>query len=116
MRIWDVDVTTLDGPGLLGEHAELHAIWAILTQDRPGYRHHPEVRRWEGHLAALWDRHRRQSDELARRGYHHRSPLGARPTDSEAWPCPLQPIDEQVALLRRKIQARRRGHERRRTT
>lgn len=77
MRIWDVDPAELCRAHLLGEHRELHAIWTILTQDRRGYRSHPETLRWEGRLAALYRRHEAVVAEMARRGYGHRSPLDA---------------------------------------
>lgn len=75
MRIWDVDPARLCRAHLLGEHRELHGLWNILTQDRSGYRQHPETRRWEGKLGALYLRHEALVAEMARRGYAHRSPL-----------------------------------------
>ena len=78
MRVWDVDPADLCRAHLLGEHLELHAIWTILTQDRRGYRSHPETRRWEGRLAALYRRHEALVAEMTRRGYAHRSPLDAK--------------------------------------
>lgn len=78
MRIWDIDPAELCVQHLLGEHRELHGLWNILTQDRRGYRQHPETKRWEGKLAALFARHEALVAEMARRGYDHRSPLEAR--------------------------------------
>ncbi len=75
MRVWDVPVEELCRVHLLGEHRELHAIWTILTQDRRGYRNHPETKRWEGKLAALYVRHGEQAREMERRGYRHASDL-----------------------------------------
>jgi len=75
MRIWDLDPAGLCRAHLLGEHRELHAVWSILTRDRRGYRHHPETRRWEGRLAALYARHEALVTEMTRRGYRHASPL-----------------------------------------
>ncbi|MGC9554059.1 MAG: pyrimidine dimer DNA glycosylase/endonuclease V [Thermoplasmatota archaeon] len=77
MRIWDLEPSRLCRQHLLGEHRELHAIWSILTLDKRGYRRHPEVRRWEGKLAALYARHQDLAAEMERRGYRHRSPLDA---------------------------------------
>jgi hypothetical protein len=53
-------------------------VWAILTKNRRGYRHHPETRRWEGRLAALYRRHARLVREMDRRGFRHASPLDRR--------------------------------------
>jgi len=77
MRIWDVSPSCLCRQHLLGEHRELHALWTILTEDKTGYRKHPETQRWEGKLAALYRRHEAQVEEMIRRGYRHQSPLDA---------------------------------------
>jgi len=50
MRIWDIAPEKLCRNHLLGEHRELHAVWAILTKDKKGYSRHPEVLRWKGKL------------------------------------------------------------------
>lgn len=75
MRIWDVDPACLCRAHLLGEHRELHGLWNILVRDMRGYRAHPETRRWEGKLAALYRRHEALVAEMSRRGYRHASPL-----------------------------------------
>jgi len=75
VRIWDVDPGELCRAHLLGEHRELHALWTILTEDRRGYRSHPETRRWEGKLAALYRRHEALVEAMQARGYRHHSPL-----------------------------------------
>ena len=78
MRVWDVDVRELCDQHLLGEHRELHAIWAILTGDRTGYARHPETVRWRGRLAALHARHEQEVAEMGSRGFRHASPLDPR--------------------------------------
>ena len=75
MRIWDVDPALLCRNHLLGEHRDLHALWTILSEDRRGYRSHPETLRWEGKLAALYARHERLVSEMTARGFNHHSPL-----------------------------------------
>jgi Pyrimidine dimer DNA glycosylase len=75
LRIWDVPPNELCRVHLLGEHRELHAIWTILTEDKRGYRNHPETRRWAGKQAALYSRHQQLAAEMSRRGYAHRSEL-----------------------------------------
>jgi len=75
VRIWDLPPTVLCRQHLLGEHRELHAIWSILNQNKKGYRHHPEVIRWEGALRALYKRHDMLVREMERRGFQHMSPL-----------------------------------------
>ncbi len=78
MRIWDIAPGRLCRKHLLGEHRELHGLWNILTQGKAGYRLHPETRRWEGKLAALYARHEALVAEMDRRGYRHHSPLDVR--------------------------------------
>jgi hypothetical protein len=95
VRIWNVPVEDLDDQHLLGEHLELHIIWNALTQPPPpgrqvrGWRNHPETRRFEGRLGALYDRHEGQVVEMVRRGWTgHKSPLAAAPAgeSSREWP------------------------------
>jgi hypothetical protein len=78
VRIWDVPPSLLCRQHLLGEHRELHGLWNILVHGKTGYSRHPETRRWEGKLAALFARHESLVEEMARRGYRHNSPLDAR--------------------------------------
>jgi hypothetical protein len=75
MRIWDLPTEILCKNHLLGEHRELHAVWAILTERKKGYANHPETKRWKGKLRALYMRHEEQVKEMTRRGYRHQSPL-----------------------------------------
>lgn len=75
MRIWDIQPALLCRKHLLGEHRELHALWTILSQNKKGYRNHPETKRWVGKLAALYERHELLVKEMERRNYNHKSPL-----------------------------------------
>lgn len=78
MRIWDISPKRLCRNHLLGEHRELHAIWSVLVNGKKGYAHHPETLRWRGKLKALYARHAALVEEMAVRGYQHRSPLPKR--------------------------------------
>lgn len=103
MRIWDLPPALLCRQHLLGEHRELHALWRILTEDRKGYAHHPETRRWRGKLAALYQRHEALAAEMLRCGYRHASPLDrllavGDETQTEFVDAP----EEQRAILQRK--------------
>ena len=84
MRIWDLPPKILCRNHLLGEHRELHAVWAILTKGKKGYANHPETLRWKGKLKALYHRHEAQVKEMTRRGYRHQSPLDAALATGEA--------------------------------
>jgi enamine deaminase RidA (YjgF/YER057c/UK114 family) len=100
VRIWDVEPRHLCRNHLLGEHRELHGLWNVLTRGLRGYRAHPETRRWQGKLAALYLRHEALVEEMRHRGYRHASDLdrqlakGATRQDEL-----LQAIEEQVEIL-----------------
>ncbi|HKR54732.1 MAG TPA: pyrimidine dimer DNA glycosylase/endonuclease V [Gemmatimonadales bacterium] len=103
MRIWDLSPRRLCRQHLLGEHRELHAIWAVITGGRKGYAHHPETLRWRGKLRALRARHERLVDEMGRRGYSHFSPLDVRlATGSARQRAYVDSPADQVRLLRKK--------------
>jgi len=78
MRIWDLPPERLCRYHLLGEHRELHAIWSVITKNKAGYSHHPEVIRWKGRLKALYLRHQILVKEMGKRGYRHNSPLNGK--------------------------------------
>jgi hypothetical protein len=100
MRIWDIPPQRLCRQHLLGEHRELHGLWNILTQGKTGYSRHPETRRWEGKLAALYRRHEALVAEMTRRGYRHGSPLESALATGEAVQTVfVDPIERQYALL-----------------
>jgi hypothetical protein len=78
VRIWDLPPKILCRQHLLGEHRELHAIWAVITKKKIGYSRHPETLRWIGKLHALYNRHELLVKEMMLRGYNHHSPLDKR--------------------------------------
>ena len=103
MRIWDLPPETLCNKHLLGEHAESHAIWSVLTRNLKGYSRHPEVLRWNGTLKALNRRHQDIAAEMERRGFVHKSPLDARlASGSGTQDRYIDSEDEQKKLLKRK--------------
>ena len=103
MRIWDLAPQRLCRQHLLGEHRELHAIWSIVTNDKKGYSRHPEVLRWKGRLKALYLRHEKLVDELARRGYRHRSPLPLRlATGKGRQDVRIDSLRDQLMILKNK--------------
>lgn len=103
MRIWDVPLEELCRKHLLGEHRELHALWTILSQDRKGYRSHPETKRWVGKLAALYKRHEEEVIEMRRRGYNHYSDLDLKDAIGEELQSEfVSTIQEQRIILKEK--------------
>lgn len=115
MRIWDVHPGYLSRDGLLGEHALLHAIAAMLrrgeppsaTSRRTRRRHmagNPEVARWRGYGWALAQRHRLVVAEMALLGIDHKSPLVLRKA-ADCWPAFVDPPATQFSLLAAKYEA-----------
>jgi hypothetical protein len=103
MRIWDVPACDLCNKHLLGEHAELHAIWNILTQDKKGYSNHPETVRWRGRLKALYLRHDEEVSEMVKRGFRHHSDLDPSLASGDARQTEVvDPVDLQERLLEQK--------------
>ena len=100
MRVWSVHPRRLDDRRLLGEHAEIHAVHAVITRKTRGYAAHPEVLRWHGHLPALVARHDRVVREFAPRGFRHASPLRGRGVVRA--PKRLLTVADELALLRAK--------------
>ena len=103
MRIWDLDPALLCDRHLLGEHRELHAVWAVLTEGKRGYSRHPETLRWRGRLAALYARHEAEVGDMRRRGFGHASPLDPRLATGAAEQTELvDPIEAQRDRLARR--------------
>jgi hypothetical protein len=105
MRIWDLPPERLCRQHLLGEHRELHALWAVLHKKSgsSGYQNHPETLRWKGKLKALFLRHEALVSEMGRRGYSHRSPLPRdQATGRDSQDVFLQSPREQLILLKKK--------------
>ncbi len=75
MRVWDIHPGYLARGNLLGQHAEIHALYTVLSGSGSGYRHHPETLRWQGRLQQLVWRHDKTVAEMKLRGFNHKSPL-----------------------------------------
>lgn len=103
MRIWDIPPSKLCARHLLGEHRELHGLWYILTQNKPGYSKHPETLRWKGKLAALYLRHKELVIEMKKRNYHHYSLLDkSLATGRSIQEKFVNSYDEQLKILKEK--------------
>lgn len=98
MRVWDVEPSLLCRSHLLGEHAEVHGVFAVISGGLAAYGAHPEVRRWRGKLPALKKRHDALAVELDRRGYRHASPMAAGRGRAHQ-DVLIATVDEQLALL-----------------
>lgn len=103
MRIWDLPPSNLCRNHLLGEHRELHALWTILIENRPGYRNHPETKRWVGKLHALYLRHEQLVEEMKKRGYNHKSPLDKKyATGTSTQDYFIHSVEEQKTIIKNK--------------
>ncbi len=103
MRIWDIPPDKLCRNHLLGEHNELHAMWNILTQGKKGYSNHPETKRWQGKLRALYRVHEEIVLEMLARGYNHKSPLDKTlAKGSSIQTSFVDPVERQTEILRQK--------------
>lgn len=101
MRVWDVVPPLLCRAHLLGEHREIHAVFAVITRGSEGYSRHPETQRWVGKLPALAVRHAHVVAEMRSRGYRHASPMRAT-RGSKVQRSRLLSRDGQLARLRAK--------------
>lgn len=78
-------------------------MWAVLTQNKKGYSHHPETKRWKGKLAALYTRHQAQVQVMESRGYTHKSDLDKTlATGSKAQDTFVHIVAEQKKILQEK--------------
>jgi hypothetical protein len=101
--VWDLSATLLCRKHLLGEHAEIHALFSILASPSAGYRNHPETRRWLQRRGALRVRHDEVAREMMRRGYQHRTPApGRAATRTRLQDRLVDSLETQVAILRAK--------------
>ncbi len=99
MKIWALPVGELDTQRLLGEHAELHVLYAVITRGYRAWSRHPETARFREHLGQLVARHREQVEEFAVRGIRHQSPL-LDPPEEEAYTYSAELEGRDRALLR----------------
>ena len=103
MRIWDLPPSKLCRNHLLGEHRELHAMWAVITEKKKGYSLHPETIRWKGKLKAMYLRHNELVKEMNSRGYNHKSPLDKRKTTVKSKQDVLLDVpSKQIQILKQK--------------
>lgn len=82
MKIWALPVTELDDRRLLGEHAELHTVYATITRGYRAWSKHPETIRFMDRVGELVYRHREQVEEMHARGFAHHSPLADPPPEA----------------------------------
>lgn len=76
MRVWDIHPGYLSRQNLLGQHAEIHALYSVITGIKKGYASHPETRRWQNCPDRLRRIHDLTVQEMDLRGFNHGSPCG----------------------------------------
>ncbi len=99
MRVWDFPPSLLCNKHLVAQHHEIHCIESIIRHNYSGFSHHPEVKRWRGHMGALLGRHEQTIAELIQRGMHHKTPFLLYGLADFTEPKPWQPLPEQLAVL-----------------
>lgn len=108
MRVWDLHPGYLSRGNLLGQHAEIHAVWSVVVNERQGYSRHPETIRWRSQLPWLNWLHRLTAAEMALRGYKHASPLAGEPGPAVGLEY-VDPPAVQLALLADKYRGKSGG-------
>ena len=101
MRVWDIPVSQLCNKHLVAQHNEIHTIYSIITNNKKGFAHHPEVMRWRDKLGSLWVMHSVTIMEMEHRGMKHNSPF-ADTVYGGQYPCSWQSVEVQKDLLRAK--------------
>lgn len=110
MRIWDINPGYLNRNSLLGEHRELHGVVSIILNNKKGYSHHPETKRWVGHGWALKTRHTQLSCEMALRSFVDKSPVNMQLDKIGVWPSQyIDGPDRQYELLEEKYKTKGNG-------
>ncbi len=103
MRIWDIDPKKLCNKHLIAEHGELHVIWSVIVNNKKGFSYHPETKRWQGKLKALYARHEKLVKEMSRRGFNHCSALDKKQAKGQSKQDKfVNTIAEQKIILRNK--------------
>lgn len=103
MRVWDIHPGYLSNQSLLGQHAEIHAIYSVISQAKPGYSFHPETVRWKERLADLATRHDLTAKEMFLRKYNHASPIAYHnETGSSSIQTYVDSPTKQIQILREK--------------
>ena len=113
MRVWDLHPGYLSRQSLLGQHAEIHAVYAVIDDQKKGYSAHPETRRWRERPDLLKRVHDLTVLEMKLRGFNHNSPFPESPfykeeiygkegAAEENVPLYVDRPAEQVLILREK--------------
>jgi len=76
VRVWDIHPGYLSRQNLLGQHAEIHALYSVITGRKKGYAAHPETVRWSENPGLLKRAHALSVLEMQLRGFNHASPCG----------------------------------------
>ncbi|MFO7952670.1 MAG: DUF1722 domain-containing protein [Bacillota bacterium] len=76
LRVWDLHPGYLSRQNLLGQHAEIHALYNVISGRKKGYANHPETLRWNGNLEQLKRIHELTVFEMKLREFNHKSPCG----------------------------------------
>ena len=100
MRVWDLPFNCLCNMHLCAMHKEIHQIHHSVLNGG-GWKHHPEVKRWKGHLKALKVVHDEVVREMANRnGSSKHKTEFENYDDSDTYPELWESREQQIERLK----------------
>jgi uncharacterized protein (TIGR02328 family) len=105
MRIWHEQlISKLCRQHLLAMWREGLGAYAIITENKKGYRNHPAVKEFENNPHRLWERLANVRNEMIKRKYHPKNlPDPIIPTYNNIGLVePWQTLSEQIQILKAK--------------
>ncbi len=109
MRLWSIHPRYLDRVGLVALWREALLAQAVLRGQTRGYRHHPQLKRFQEHphpIQAIAEYLRVIWKEAAKRGYAFDRNKLSPPHRIAKMPVPLGQVKYEFLLLRQKVRRR----------
>ncbi len=109
MRLWSLHPQHLDAKGLVALWREALLAQKVLQGETKGYRHHPQLQRFQAHpqpLAAIASYLREVQREATRRGYRFDASKIAALTTRRKIPVTSGQVEYELAHLRKKLRLR----------
>jgi hypothetical protein len=109
MRLWSLHPQHLDAKGLVALWREALLAQKVLQGATKGYRHHPQLQRFQSHpqpLAAIASYLREVQREATRRGYRFDASKIAALTTRRKIPVTSGQVEYELAHLRKKLRLR----------
>lgn len=109
MRLWSLHPQHLDAKGLVALWREALLAQKVLQGETKGYRHHPQLQRFQAHpqpLAAIASYLREVQREATRRGYRFDASKIAALTTRRKIPVTSGQVEYELVHLRKKLKLR----------